>query len=289
MSNGFLHHFTNYPLEIHRAHRMRVCVFGFLIFSFYEGAAITPKVIPEFWNPVGPAGPLLNYLFVNWGGDFLVQLQNAIRPIGYLAALVSMIGYRPQVFSKIFAAVVLLSLSLFFSTRGIRHSDLPLVISSLLAAMTTWPGRNSEFRETVDLWPIHLQRFLFAYVFVSSGTEKLIHNGASWIWGTVAWETVQWTQLGYAHRFPTELQLAVNHAFSALSPATCRIFGIVVILLEICTPPLLYFRRTQPFAFTLLVSLLVGFRLVLFVPFSGFYCLIVYWLPYFNPAEKRRP
>ncbi len=274
-----------FDLPMKLAVRLRFLSFMTALLCFLDAGVRLPAIAPQYWSPAGPLGPVLDFLYKNLGAEFLIQLQDVSRTIIYVGLALAAIGLRPRLTATVGAAAMLVFFSLFASARGMRHSDPPLILSLFISAITPWPSRGDR-RPSVDLWPVHLQRFLFAYVFFTAGVEKLIGNPDGWIGGDVISSTLRWVQLGYAHRFPNQIQLSANQMVALFPNDLLKATGPIVVLLEVCGPILLYFRRSQGYAYFALTSLLVVFRIILFVPFSGFYALVIYWLPGFNPRQK---
>lgn len=248
-------------------------LFYAMLLALYGGTQFrfVAEVAPLYWEPISflailaPEGPP--------SADAIGVLQLVWK----IALVASLAGLATRVSTAVACGLGLYLIGLSYCVSRPSHEMAAAAIALLVLALSrcgdvwsldallsrrrdvAWSG---EYR-----WPIQLVRVAISLAFFSAGLSKLRNGGLGWIFSDTL-------QLTIAER---ALPLGV---WLAQWPAACRALAAGIITIELFHPLALFSRRAACFFVPGSIAMLLGFWLVLGIPFWPLLWLHGFWIPW---------
>lgn len=266
----------------------RILFFGFLLITANS----------EYWRPFGQMAPLL-YCEKTMGVWFNLSLSSTQIELIILTYKIGLVGSLLGLLTRLSFAISLISLSVLniyvLKFCYFSHHLMPIHISLFFWLLL---DRNSAYRLDNFLFKkwmrspgsgdpnflFGVMKWHFVIIFFLSGLAKLRVAGIDWII-TDSLEKTVLMQNFYYENAPARAHFASLNTFLMQFPLVFNFMAFMTIFLELIAPVALLSKKAARWIVSDLLIMQVGIYLVMFIKFSPWIALYVFWIPF---SRKRR-
>lgn len=131
---------------------------------------------------------------------------------------------------------------------------------------------------------IKVNRIFFCIVFFSTGWAKLNEGGVNWVFSDSLRHMLNVQNFANANTILFDFFQSINHWLMEY-PSLCMLLALDTILIELLTPIALFSVRASRLVILHLVLMQIGITVVMYINFSSWYIIYLFWLPLFPGVE----